>query len=209
VQEQNSFSKKLEAVLAPEEKHIVGLKYKSKQFYKMTPSELVTECQILILKISVITGWGIPIDEFQLILTDQFCKKIIESYSTTNVDEIEHAFRNKSIEIKDWGKNFNLSLLDEVLLPYLDKRFNISTVEEKIKTMPIQIIYTDEEIKNQRREEIEKTFQAMKKGYYPILHKYFKEVLLSDELISEEVSIGEFFVRKLNSNTENIYVRSE
>lgn len=193
------------ATLTSEEKGIIDLKYKSNQFGEMKNIELLNECSLLLLRLSVITGWIIPQAELKNILIENLCKKMLEGYPNVNVNEVEYAFRNKGIEIKDWGKSFSLTLLDEVMLPYIEKRYSISEMEQRGKQPPTQVIYTDYEILNQRREEIEKTFQAMKKGYYPLLHGYFKEVLFNDELISEEETIGEFFVRKLNSGIENIY----
>lgn len=69
------------------------------------------------------------------ILIDQFTKKILESYPLINSDEIEYAFRNKPIEIKEWGKAMNLSLIDEVVQPYIEKRYEISGIEERSKKL--------------------------------------------------------------------------
>lgn len=202
--------------LTDEEKGIIDLKYKSIQFGKMNDIELLNECQILLLRLSVITGWVIPQAELKNILIENLCKKMIESYLDVNVKEVEYAFRNKGTNIIDWGKNFSLTLLDQVMQPYIEKRFSVSDLEQRIKNPPVQIIYTDEEILNQRREEIEKAFQAMKKGYYPILHSYFFQVLKDDDLIETITNedgirfenISEFFVRKLNTQVENIYIKN-
>lgn len=87
----------------------------------------------LLLKIHVITGWEVPQKELMAILADQFAKKILESYPSVTPDEVEYAFRNKPIELKDWGKALNISIIDEVMVPYLEKRFEISRVEEQKK----------------------------------------------------------------------------
>lgn len=184
---------------------MIDLKYKSTQFGAMSDIELLDECRLLLLRISVIAGWTVPQAELKNILIENLCKKMIESYPNVNINEVEYAFRNKETGIKDWGKNFSLTLLDEVMKPYVEKRYSVSDIEQRIKTPLIQKIYTDEEILNWRREEIEIAFQNMKRGYYPPLHLYFKEVLLNDELIGEAETIGEFFVRNLNSSTEHIY----
>lgn len=116
----------------------------------MTADEVFYECRILLLKISVITGWVLPADELRTVLIEQLCKKIVECYGSLNVDEIEYAFRNRDCEIKDWGKNFNLTLLDDVINPYLTKRIELSGIEERIKSQPLQLEQkkeiTDEEM---------------------------------------------------------------
>lgn len=97
----------------------------------MTLKEISLASSILLLKINVITGWKFPDkDEHQHILEDQFEKKLIESYPLINADEVEFAFRN--YPVKDWGKNMNLNLVDEVMGPYLLERFEVSQVEDRL-----------------------------------------------------------------------------
>lgn len=197
---------------------MVSLKYSAPQFGQMNQITLLNECMIMLLRLSVITGWVIPQAELKNILIENLCKKLEESYPELNVNEVEYAFRNKNIEIKDWwGKSFNVALFDEVMIPYMEKRYTVSDLEQRIKKPLIQKVYTEEEILNQRREEIEKSFQSMKKGYYPLLHSYFFAVLKDDDLIETVTdeegirfeNISEFFVRKLNSGTENIYKKEQ
>ncbi len=92
----------------------------------------------LLAKISVITGWSVPENEALNILADQFEKKLFESFQNVNPDEVEYAFRNRSNEVKDWGKNLNLSLVDDVMIPYLEKRKIISQIEEQQKVKQIE-----------------------------------------------------------------------
>lgn len=116
----------------------------------MAPAELFNQAATLLVKIHVITGWEIPQKELMDILIDQFCKKILESYPKINTDEIEYAFRNKPIEIKEWGKAMNLSLIDEVIQPYLSMRFEVSKIEEQKKQIECK----------PDLEQIEKEYQA-------------------------------------------------
>lgn len=95
----------------------------------MPIEEVGFAAEVILLKLHVITGWAIPEREFMNILVDQFKKKLIESYPNVNIDEIEFAFRNNP-GVKDWGKNMNLNLIDEVMTPYLQKRFELSRIEE-------------------------------------------------------------------------------
>lgn len=74
-----------------------------------------------------------PTDELMIILVDEFTKKIIESYLNVTVEEVCHAFRSGGHEVKEWGKSLNISLIDEVMIPYLAKRFEVSRVEEQTK----------------------------------------------------------------------------
>lgn len=84
----------------------------------------------MLLKISVITGWTLPTEILLNLLEDQFKKKMLESYAECNAEEVEYAFRNYGCYVKDWGKQINLNLIDEVMRPYLAKRREQSVVEE-------------------------------------------------------------------------------
>lgn len=172
----------------------------------MNDHELSLWPDALILKVHIITGWMIPTGEKLNILTDQFQKKLIEDYGNLNTEEIEYAFRKSGTTIKDWGKEMNLNLLDQVLIPYLEKRIEASENEEKRKKPPVQHILTETEMDNITRGEIETAFQAMKRGHLPLIFDSFTEILTKDGLLREGENISEFFVRNLNEQTPNIYI---
>lgn len=120
--------------MLPQEARVVDLKYSAKRFGQMEPDERQMSCTKTLMTISVITGWTIPNPGPMLdILAEQFEKKMTEAYENINMDEVEYAFRNKGLDIKDWGKALNLSLIDEVLKPYLHNRSDLSMQEEKMK----------------------------------------------------------------------------
>jgi hypothetical protein len=98
-------------------------------FKKMNPEELKLSSYSLIIKMNVITGWNILDKNLLDIFAEQLSLKLQESYSFLNTNEIEYAFRN--FTINDWGKNFNLTALDDVLKPYLTLRRELHTNETK------------------------------------------------------------------------------
>lgn len=101
----------------------------------MQPKEVEVSARALLIKMHVITGWVMSEDaNLRNILLDQFCKKLVESYADTNADEFEYAIRTYGTVVKDWGKKMNLSLVDEVMSPYLTKRVELSQIEEQKKT---------------------------------------------------------------------------
>lgn len=201
-----NYSKKLSA-LSDFEQKIIKYKYSGPQIKNIHETELLEKVMLLLLNINIITGWVLPTNEYLGPLINQFLKKLQENYEMLNFEEIEFAIRNSGTIIKDWGKEMNLALIDEVLVPYSFQRFELSKIEEKIKNPePIQKIYTDEEILNIRRGEIEQAFQALKKGGMPIIHVYFHEVLKQDGFIIEGLTIDEFFVKALGT-FENLYYR--
>lgn len=73
-----------------------------------------------------------------------------------------------------------------------------------------QAVWTEEMITNERREQIETAFQAMKKGYFPLTPEYFKHVLVADGLMAEDLPLADFFVIALkNPNIKNLYKKED
>lgn len=132
-----------------QENKVIELKYAAKQFGKMNEEELELSAYELLLKIHAVRGWTVPVSELMDILVKQFSLKMTEKYANVNSEEMMYAFRNTELEIKDWGKALNLSLIDEVMLPYLEQRFELSRTEENLLNKPIMI----EDIKPLSKEE--------------------------------------------------------
>lgn len=124
--------------LTPEENSILSVKYAALPIGKLKPLELVAVPKALLLKISTITGWVIPEDEFGDILVDQFRHLLTEKYSSCNPEEIEFAFRMFGTTVKDWGKQMHLALVDEVMIPYMNRRSEVSKHEESYKLAKLQ-----------------------------------------------------------------------
>ena len=99
----------------------------------MEPEAVFKAAWAVLIKLHVITGWNIPPEEaIQKELVKQFSLKLMESYGLVNSEEMEYAFRHNT-EVKDWGKAMNLNLIDEVMVPYMAKRFDVSRIEEQQK----------------------------------------------------------------------------
>lgn len=124
--------------LTPEENQVLAVKYKSTAIGQLKPIEVITTSKALLLKIAIITGWVIPENELQNVLVDQFQKLLIEKYATCNPDEVEYAFRTYGTVVQDWGKQMNLSLIDAVMIPYINHRVEISKHEEAHKLARLQ-----------------------------------------------------------------------
>lgn len=117
-----------------EEKQMFALKYKSTPFGLLSDLDRMDQSDALLVKINTITGWVIPSGHLTDVLVDQFNKKFFESYPTVNPDEVEYAFRSAGTTVKDWGREMNLSLIDQVMIPYMEKRFEVSKIEDQEKT---------------------------------------------------------------------------
>jgi len=117
--------------LLPEERRILEVKYQAPAFAAMEPEDVDLWADALLLKIHAITGWVVPERTMLTVFSDQFRKKIAESYANTNPEEIEFAFRNYGTVVEDWGKQMNLNMIDKVMIPYLARRAELSKVEEQ------------------------------------------------------------------------------
>ena len=191
--------------LGDEENKILEKKYSAPILSRMGETDLFIQASQLLISIHVITGWTIPEKEIKNVLRKQLIEHLKECYSSLNINEIEYAFRQNT-SVQDWGKTMNLQLIDEVLLPYLERRLRVSDLERRIKEQPQeQKIYTDEEITNQRRQEINLKYQAMRGGKVLDIPEYLKDVIRKDFKIED---VSEFFVMKLGNGAENIYIKA-
>lgn len=154
----------------------------------MDENEILFNTKQLLLKIHMITGWVIPSNELMIILIDQLSKKFAESYSTVNTDEVEYAFRTYGTTVKDWGKQMNLALIDEVMIPYLQARKEVSKMEEQIKTQP-KAIESKKELTDEERDTwFEETKAAVLGGKLPMQFipvEHFAHLEKKGELVLE------------------------
>lgn len=117
--------------MTPGEADIVRRKYQSPRFGEIDPVKILPTAKALLIKISAITGWVNPEGPVLNVLVDQFTKKLQEGYRDVNADEMEYAFRAFGVLVQDWGKQVNLSLIEQVMNPYLAERREVSKKEEQ------------------------------------------------------------------------------
>lgn len=194
-----------EPILSPE-KALIKLKYSAPCFSSLAANEQIMACKAILVRIHVITGWTLPTDSLLSVLVDQFLKKLNESYPLINSEEIEYAFRNYGTVVKDWGKSMNLSLIDEVLIPYMDERRKASDLEER-NVKAKEIIYTDEQLKNFHRQWTEEWYQRIRRGQVEEIPGYSKEILVIDKMIEKEEYASNFIVDCLNKGRKHLYER--
>lgn len=184
--------------LQPEEQKILEVKYAKPQIKFISQAELQLHTQALLLKIHVITGWKLTDDEFKMnILESQFIQKLQEDYGNVNVDEIEYAFRKYGKLVKEWGKELNLNLIDEVMDEYLKHRNNVSDLEERLLEAPEAEKPTSEQIESANRESIETYYQDFLSGKqqsFKLLPHFAIAQLALDEYCS--YNLYEMFVER-------------
>lgn len=157
--------------MTSEEKEMYSIKYTAKPIKDLSVDELPKHAKALILRIHTVTGWNVPDDTFFLnTLVSEFSKLLAESYKDLNVEEIAYAVRNYGLDIKDWGKNMNLSLIDKPISEYRRVRQCLSEAEERRKPVAdIDYKPTAEELMNMRRMVVEERYQAFLHGHTSFL----------------------------------------
>ena len=177
--------------------------------------ELTKALKVVMLKVGL-SVQNLPNEAETAVLIDH----ILNNYGKHTVAEIRLAFSmaisgRLNIEernISCYG-NFSCLYFSSIMNAYRD--WAKVNYKHEHDTKKVQKIYSDEEILNQRRGQIESAYQAIRSGHLPILHNYFFEVLYADELLAWNKScagelcnetVEEFFVRKINSGAENIYI---
>lgn len=141
------------------------LQFKGTTLSNLGELELKSTIATLMVSISIITGWKIPDDEYYMNeLLEQTILKAKESYGSLNPEEIKFAFRQNTA-IKEWGKPFNLILLDEVLQPYLRQRASINSLVSMKQVSEKQLTYNTE---SDWRELCELNYQQFLTGKYNI-----------------------------------------
>lgn len=191
---------------SPEEK-ILKVKYAGQLIAYIPEDKLIREIKAMVIKMNIITGWTYPDDKlYQAILEDQLKKKLLEDYPDMNFVEMEYAFRHYGTVVKDWGKSINLSLIDEVLIAYKDDRLMVSRKEEQKAAKPEQVNFTEEQLDDLWREDVENFYQRCLAGRIPpMTPDYFKDILVKDGLMKQEDNLVAFFVNKLNGQSKSIY----
>jgi hypothetical protein len=194
----------------PQEQKIYQLTTAAPAINRLDKFQRRTAVAQLMLTIHVITGWSIPEKEMMVILVDQFEKKLTESYPVLNVSEIEFAFRAFGVGINDWGKQMNLSLIDEVLNTYLGQRSEVQRkAENKAANGLKSQIFSDEDIKNERRGQIEAFYQAKRSGKKkPLFLPFWVDVLIEDHFIDHPDQFEQFIDYCLANDVKFLYQKS-
>lgn len=167
----------------------------------------LNELKKFIVVLHVITGWPVPEKEYRDIFLNQLEKKLIEDFGYLNFAELELAFRQNP-GLRSFGASMNLSLITEVLNDFKVIRLDVAkkasqAAENSLKIDPI----TDEQMINDTRGEIQFYYnQRVKGNTKPIMHSFWKEVLILDKFMREDQDIAEFFDFCLEKNIKNIYI---
>lgn len=178
---------------------------KEKKISEYTIEEIKQVLRLIMIKIGLRSqNW--PDEEEKMVLIDH----IQRNFAGHTGEEIKLSFDMAMLGLlsadANCYENFSCLYFSNIINAYREWAKQAYRNVEKVIINPLeQIIYSDEQILNERRREIELSYQAIRVGYYPLLHVYFEEVLRFDGLIKNDETVSEFFVKLLQLKVENIY----
>lgn len=115
-----------------EERRVLEVKYSMPRVSALSATDLPLHAKAVLIRIHAITGWTIPEDELIYnTLVSEFQNYLTEQCSDMNIDEVSYAVRTYGLQVKDWGKSMNLSLIDQPISAYRAKRAELSALEER------------------------------------------------------------------------------
>src|SRR3972149_3255777 len=129
----NSLKKRTD-IVSNENMQILEAKYaQSNKIGEIDLLQLDNSVKVAMLRIHVITGWTIPVNEMMQLFIDEFRNLLLQEYEDVKFEEIIFAFRKYKHLVEDWGKEMNLKLIGKVLDAYMEDRYDAGLLEERIK----------------------------------------------------------------------------
>lgn len=173
--------------------------------------EISQVLRLVMMKIGIREA-NLPSKEETAVLFDH----IIENFGGHRIEEIKLAFEmaiagKLEIEPKDVKcyENFSCAYFSSIMNAY--RLWSVEAARQLVIDMPpSQTLYTDAQLDDQQREDIEHFYQRLRKGQVPYaIPHYFKAMLVKDKIMKEEDNIAAFFTTKLGNAIENIYKKAE
>lgn len=137
---------------------------------------------------------------------------IIENFGGHRIAEIKLAFDmaiggNLDLEPKEIPcyENFSCAYFSKIMTAY--RKWSADAARQVITETPAkQVIYTDQQLEDQQRGDIEAFYQRLRKGQIPYrIPEYFKGILVKDGLMTEAQEMAAFFSEKLGKGIEKLY----
>lgn len=146
---------------------IIELNYSHPRIGKMQEAEILVMAKALLYRICQSTGWNFPNDERAVkILVNEFRLYLKESCLDLNHEEVAYAIRKYGVDLQDWGRNVNLSLINQAVHAYRQARYVIGNL---VKQYQKDVNKPQESLEMQKvadwSEAWEEVKEAAKNGY--------------------------------------------
>lgn len=155
-------------------KEIIKAKWEGVRFLEMSEKQIFIAIEMFLGSISMITGWNLPQIKKDNTYTPQgkmmineLCIALKTHYENLNYQELALAFRTHSQKIKEYGKDFNINFLHEIMNHYNAERQEAMEIERKIvENAKEEKKLTEAQQQNIIRESIESDYQSYISGTY-------------------------------------------
>lgn len=183
-------------------KEIIKAKWTGKRFIAMDKEELRISIETLLGQIKMITGWNLPPifdhnNQYTLqgkAMMNEMATTLKTNYENLTHSEIVLAFRNHSHKLKEYGKDFNINFLHEVMNGYSVERQEAIQLEQKIiDQKQEQKMLSQEQLENLTRKSIEETYQSYLQGHTEALNSLSGHInyeqLVADKIVDKDLWI--------------------
>lgn len=136
---------------------------------------------------------------------------IIKNYGGNRIDEVPLAFEmaiSGKLDINDTNcyENFSPAYFSKIMMAY--QKWASQAVAQLKSKPPEQKIFTEEEMINSEREDVNRQYKLFLKNYELRGLELNKSVLIYDSLLNEGEGVLDFFKRKKTAGFKNIYAKS-
>lgn len=160
-------------------KEIIKAKWEGVRFLEMSEKQIFIAIEMFLGSISMITGWNLPQIKKDNTYTPQgkmmineLCIALKTHYENLNYQELALAFRTHSQKIKEYGKDFNINFLHEIMNHYNAERQEAMEIERKIvENAKEEKKLTEEQQQNAIRQSIEDDYQKYLLGEFDDLNE--------------------------------------
>lgn len=186
----------------------LGLALQTRLICESSLESITQVLRLVMMKIGIRAA-NLPSPEETVVLFDH----IIENFGGHRIEEIKLAFDMaisgkldlKAEDIKCY-ENFSCAYFSTIMNAY--RKWSAEAARQVItETPPEQKLYTDQQLEDQQRGDIEAFYQRLRKGQIPYkIPEYFKDIMVKDGLMDKDQGIAEFFTEKLGKGIEKLYV---
>ncbi len=170
----NKVLNKQDLSVDPISKEIIKAKWEGIRFLEMSENQIFMAIEMFLGSVSMITGWNLPQIKKDNTYTPQgkmmvneLCIALKTHYENLNYQELALAFRTHSQKIKEYGKDFNINFLHEIMKHYNAERQEAMEIERKIvENAREEKKLTEEQQQNAIRQSIEEDYQSYLSGSY-------------------------------------------
>lgn len=117
--------------------------------------------------IKLTTGWSIPTGQAMEMLVDLLANTLKKEYVNLTVKEVEIAFVRHASKVKDYTKDINISLFNQVMDHYFGERNEAVRIESDVYLRDVEgKVKSEHEAKNLARSTVEECFIDFKAGKF-------------------------------------------